>query len=198
MQQTMRTKTERVIHSAAASATGGALWIAGGLLEGTTQRWQPAADMLVAAALPLLLAALLGLASQLRSRLGRSFYWVRGLACVGAAIAGSARLAAATLGMLPGVPWFGVGVLMFGGALILLGSGALRTATQPGWEGLLLLVGLIGLFLPVGAGIAGTAGLTAWATWGVGWVWIGNVLWQTRVTAGPLRAWRETVERSRR
>lgn len=192
----LRIKTDRSLHIAASSAAGGALWVVGGILGGASNRWPLLAGTLVLAALPLLLATLLGLAARLQPRLGGSVRWVQGLAWAGAGLAGAARVVEPVAGS-SSAPLFGAGVFLLSAALMLLGSGALRTATEPGWEGMLLLVGLLGLFLPVGAGIAGTAGLAAWAIWGTGWIWIGNVLRQVPTAAQPFRGWNEAVERSR-
>lgn len=193
----MHTNTTRPGHGALSSALGGALWLASGMLGQSIGSKQPIADLLLIAALPLLLATLLGLATQLRARLGAAEYVVRSLAWLGAGMAGIARIATLLLGTSFAAP-FGLGIFLLSAALIVLGSRALRTANEASWEGLLLLVGLLGLFLPVGAGVAGVAGLAAWAVWGAGWICLGNVLWQSSMATSKSFSWRETVERTRR
>lgn len=199
----MRAETNTSLQVAAISAAGGALWIAGGMLGGATSRWQPAANALVIAALLLLPLALLGLTARLQRRHGTAARWVHSLAWAGAGLAASSRALHLAMGNTGAgtlaTTVFGVGIFLLCAALIVLGGGALQSATEPGWDALPLLVGLTGLFLPVGAGVAGAAGLVAWAIWGAGWIWIGYVLWQERTTtwtrarAKSIHSWRDTA-----
>lgn len=73
-----------------------------------------------------------------------------------------------------------LGLLLLSIGLVLLGSAILHRAEQPGWQALPLMLGLLGLFLPIGAGIDGLIGFVVWLLFGLGWLWIGGILWIER------------------
>lgn len=71
---------------------------------------------------------------------------------------------------------FAAGLIGLNTGLLLLSAATMRATSESGWQALPLLVGLIGLFLPLGGGVSGLPGLIAWIVFGLGWVWLGYML----------------------
>jgi len=69
-----------------------------------------------------------------------------------------------------------LGMLAVSGGLLFLASLTMIDVQVPGWQSTMLLVGLVGLFLPLGAGVAGEIGSMVWIIWGLGWSWLGAIL----------------------
>ena len=158
-----------------------ALWIGGGLLtlqpDVSARAARPGTAMLLLAALlfgRILLA--LGLRwsqpANPRSRIGLQL-GLLGLGLFGAAqLVRALALVAPTLHM----PISALGLLLLCGGLIVIGASALEASVEPGWQALPLMLGLSGLFLPIGAGVAGLPGLMVWTLFGAGWCWLGAIL----------------------
>jgi hypothetical protein len=70
----------------------------------------------------------------------------------------------------------GAGLTMLSLGLIVIGGAALHHHQHKSWQLLPLVQGLLGLFLPVGAGIQGLAGFVAWIVFGLGWCWLGVIM----------------------
>ncbi len=70
---------------------------------------------------------------------------------------------------------FPAGLLLLSIGLIVIGGAVLRQSSDVGWQALPLLLGLLGLFLPIGAGVAGVPGFVVWVTFGLGWIWLGSI-----------------------
>lgn len=100
------------------------------------------------------------------------------LACAGLGLA----LAYAALQLLSRagdamLPLLGIGIALLDAGLVVIGSGLLQSVRPRSWQSLPLMIGLLGLFLPLGAGVRGAPGLAVWIVFGLGWAWLGLVLW---------------------
>lgn len=176
-----------------AGVLGGVCWMAAGILAAGQPPCEPAlryslVKLLAAAAL--LLLGLSALALHLRWRcphqrsadaLGRVGA-VGGLAGVGCALLGIALDRRATwLGLAlradPPAALFGFGLLNLCVGLLLLGAGARRTASSPGWQSLPLLIGLLGLLgLLLHRSMDEPALLLVWMLFGLSWSWMSLAL----------------------
>lgn len=169
------------------AALGGLLWAGGGLLQSALgARTQGAsgspgaalAAVLLTVATLLLAAALPGLALRWERAVGRHGCLGLRLALVGLAAAAAAHLLPAlpsVTGWLPPL-LLASGLLTLSAGLLLFGNAALAGSAEAGWQALPGLLGMLGLFLPMGAGVAGLAGTVVWVLYGVGWCWLGLML----------------------
>lgn len=158
---------------------GGLLWTTGGLVGSDAVAGTPAMQQgaaLLALASVVLGGALLGLARRWERAAGRSGRHGLRLGLAGLALFAAANLGRAALVPLSlTAPPFGLGLLLLDSGLVLLGSAALSGSAAVSWQALPLLLGLVGLFLPIGAGVAGVFGLAVWLVYGLGWCWLGAV-----------------------
>jgi hypothetical protein len=91
----------------------------------------------------------------------------------------AATLIAQSFGSLQSFPLAriqGFGLTMLSLGHIGIGGAALHDKQHQSWQQLPLVQGLLGLFLPVGAGIEGFPGFVAWSLFGLGWCWLGVIM----------------------
>lgn len=166
-----------------AAVLGGLVWVAAGLLtsvgNAAASAWK-VAPLLMIVALSLLLPGIVALYE--RWRVGREpLSTIGAIAAAGGLVVTVVDL---SIGLLEPnairaalVSSLGaLGILAICGGLLLLASLAMIDINVRGWQGMVLLVGLVGLFLPLGAGIADDVGTVVWIIWGLGWTWLGAIL----------------------
>jgi len=164
--------------SGVALLAGGALWLLSGVRAPAAATSVSGASFsldigpyTLAPAVLLLLVGLAGLAARRSAALGKPGLLGLGMigaGCIavsGAALAGSGR----------GDSALAPGLLLLSAGLLVVGSRLMLERAQCGWQALPLLLGLLGLLLPMGAGVHGTPGLATWLVFGIGWVWMGAV-----------------------
>jgi hypothetical protein len=160
---------------------GGLLWsAAGGIAVADITAAQGIARLLTAVALALLVPGVAALYERWRVQ-GEPLSTIAAFTAGGGIVVTCVDLLTALLqrNAIRDVlvsPIGAVGVLLICGGLLLLGSVAMVGDQVRSWQSTLLLVGLVGLFLPLGAGVAGTLGSLVWIVWGLGWTWLGAIL----------------------
>lgn len=154
---------------------GGALWLLSSIrISATGSITSLSLDIgpyLLAPAALLLLAGLAGLAAPRIAALGKSGVFglaVAAAGCIAVAGAGLAGSGRGDSALAPGLVLLCAGLLILGSRLMLWHAGH-------GWQALPLLLGLLGLLLPMGAGVHGAPGLVSWLVFGLGWLWMGAI-----------------------
>lgn len=173
---------------------GGLLWAVGGvrvLRPPSAEYYGPdvvawignLAEIVLPLATLLLMFGLMGLDARWNVKGGRLARYgvglgLGGLVLFAAAILlrGVSQLTALDTLVSPSTGLFPAGLVLLSLGLMLVGSAVLRQSSDVGWQALPLLLGLLGLFLPIGAGVAGVPGFVVWVTFGIGWIWLGSIL----------------------
>lgn len=176
----------RLNPSGSALLFGGLLWLLSGVRIPTAVLTRPTpfsldiGPYMLAPAALLLLAGMVGLATPRLAALGAA-----GMLGLGAAAAGCIAVAGAGLaGSGRGDSALAPGLILLSAGLLLIGSRLMIERSRRGWQVLPLLLGLLGLLLPMGAGVQGAPGLASWLVFGLGWLWLGSIaLFEGPVTA---------------
>lgn len=182
---------------ALAGIFGGACWIISGMRllppVQTDPRLHAIALWPLVPATCLLGIALLGVYRRWPVQRRRSAQIGLGFSCSGLGLLCIATLTLLLTRWLPITVLSAAGSLLLNIGLVLLGSAIMQHADRAGWQALPLAQGLLGLFLPIGAGVDGVIGFTVWIIWGIGWLWQGSILWLER--AAPATPQRVTARR---
>ncbi len=157
---------------------GSALWLLSGIripaaaaVASYTALSLDIGPYLLAPAALLLLAGLAGLITGPDATPGMADLLGLGIAATGCIAVAGAGLSGSGRGDLALAP----GLSLLSAGLLVVGSRLMMARARRGWQALPLLLGLLGLLLPMGAGVDGAPGLATWLVFGIGWLWMGGI-----------------------